>query len=135
MSEMNEFVCNLGLKTLGLVQPAHAACNTADCNPGPTSGASSITLLNPLACSSSANDPGFLCIGKAIMLLLFNIAIPLTVIMVIVGGFQILTAGGDPEKFKTGRKTLIYAVIGFAIVLISGGVVQLIQNLLNAANP
>jgi len=71
------------------------------------------------------------CILVKIMDLIFYIAIPLTSIMVLWGGFQILTAGGDPEKVKTGGKTVLYSAIGFAVVLVSRSVVSLITDIIN----
>ena len=82
----------------------------------------SITLPNPLSC----ND--LVCATGKVYTFIFDIAIPITAIMALVGGFQMITAGGDPEKFGKGRKTLLYAAIGFAVVLVSGGIVQIIQS-------
>ena len=90
-----------------------------------------ITLPNPLACTSTT--PGssqVFCILDKILTVLFNLSIPITTIMVLVGGFQILTAAGDPEKFKTGRKTILYAVVGFAVVFLANSIVPIIQDFL-----
>ncbi len=61
--------------------------------------------------------------------LFYDIAAPLTSIMVLVGGFQMMTAAGDPEKFSKGKKTLTYAAVGFVIVLIAGGITSLIKSI------
>ena len=98
---------------LGAVRFAFAARQT---NP--------VTLPNPLSANS------FQAVVAQVTNLLLLIAIPLTAIMALVGGFQMITAGSDPEKFSNGRKTLMYAAIGFAVVLIAGGVAQIIKNLL-----
>ena len=37
--------------------------------------------------------------------------------MLIVGGFQYLTAGGNPEKTKAAGNTITYAVIGLVVIL------------------
>jgi len=37
---------------------------------------------------------------------------------IIYGGFQIITAGGSSEKVETGRKWIMYAIVGLVIVLI-----------------
>jgi len=87
-------------------------------------GANPVTLINPLG--SSCNDLS--CPATKVINFLFTIAIPLCGIILLVGGFQIMTAAGDPEKVSTGKKTLLYAVIGFAIILISGSVAALIQS-------
>ena len=88
-------------------------------------GGGSITLLNPLGQQSFAG------IVQAILAALFTLSIPIVAIMVMVGGYQILTAVGDEERLKTGRRTITYAVIGFAVILLANGVVSLIRSLLN----
>lgn len=95
-------------------------------------GDTSITLPNPLACTSTTTPAGapIFCLLEKILLFLFNIAIPITVIMVLVGGFQILTAAGDPEKFSTGRKTILYAAAGFAVVVLANSLIAIIQSIL-----
>jgi hypothetical protein len=69
-------------------------------------------------------------IGKWI----FNLAIPIAVIIIIWAGVLMLTSGGDPGRFKKGAAALKYAVIGLAIVLIGKGFVTLIQSILNLRN-
>jgi hypothetical protein len=58
------------------------------------------------------------------------LAVPICGIMVIWGGFQMMTAAGDPAKFSNGRKTLIYAAAGFVIVLFASSVVPLLKSIL-----
>jgi hypothetical protein len=85
-----------------------------------------INLTNPLGVSS------FQGVVAQIANFLLIIAIPLTAIMALIGGFQMITAGGNPEKFSSGRKTLMYAAIGFGVVVIAGGVASIVKNLLGA---
>lgn len=84
-----------------------------------------ITLTNPLG--TDCND--LTCPLAAVTNFLFMIAIPLCGILILVGGFQMMTAAGDPEKFSTGKKTLLYAVIGFVVILLAGSVATLIKNI------
>jgi hypothetical protein len=86
--------------------------------------AQGISLPNPLSAQS------FTAVANDVTGFLFTIAVPLTAIMAIIGGFQMITAAGDPEKFSSGRKTLMYAVIGFAIVVLAGGIVSIIEHIL-----
>lgn len=51
--------------------------------------------------------------------------------MVLIGAYQILFAAGDPTKAKTGKNTILYAVIGYAIILIGWGIASIIQDLLS----
>lgn len=65
---------------------------------------------------------------------ILNLLIPLTtgvgaivfLIMMLRGGISILTAGGNKERFDTGRKTLTFAVAGLGIVFVAFLIVQLI---------
>jgi hypothetical protein len=65
---------------------------------------------------------------------IFNLSIPIAVIVIIWSGVVMLTSGGNAGRFKKGYTTLWYAVIGLAIVLIGKGFVTLIQSILNLRN-
>lgn len=65
---------------------------------------------------------------------LFAIAVPIAAGMIIYGAFQILFAGGDPEKFKTGKKTILYTVIAFVIIAVSKGLAKLIKDILGVSS-
>lgn len=45
-------------------------------------------------------------------------------------GFQILTAGGDEEKVKTGRKTIINVLIGIVVMWLAYAVVTWVMSAL-----
>lgn len=97
---------------------------------GPSGGPSDINIGNlkdPL-CGNQPNCD-FGTIANGLIGFLITISIPLTAILVLVGGFQIMTAAGDPQKVSTGKKTILYAAIGFTVVWFSKGVVTLIQSL------
>ncbi|MCS6789175.1 MAG: pilin [Patescibacteria group bacterium] len=96
---------------------------------GTTGGSNSssktkITLLNPLSCDNVG------CVLEKIIDAIFKISIPITVLMILIGAFQILTAGGQEEKFKEGKNTIKWAVIGFALVILSQGFVNIILDIL-----
>ena len=90
-----------------------------------SAGSAPVTLVNPLG----NNCSDLTCPLAAVSNFLFTIAIPLCGIIILVGGFQMMTAAGNPEKFSKGRKTLLYAVIGFVVVLLAGSVANLIKSL------
>ena len=48
-------------------------------------------------------------------------------IMIIIGGFQYLTAGGDPKKAESAKNTLTYAILGLALIIISWFILKFIQ--------
>lgn len=37
-------------------------------------------------------------------------------LMLIVGGFQYITSGGDPKKADSARRTLTYAILGLILI-------------------
>jgi hypothetical protein len=84
-----------------------------------------LTLYNPLSGTSSVND-----LAAHIGAFMLALAVPICGIMVIVGAFQMMTAAGDPTKFGNGRKTLLYAAVGFVIVLFASSVVPLLKSIL-----
>lgn len=51
-------------------------------------------------------------------------------LMVVIGGFQIMTAGSKSEQVTTGRNTILYALAGVSILLIASGLVSLIKDIL-----
>lgn len=95
-------------------------------NPAPPNiqpGGGQITLSNPLGSQSFAD------VVVKIWGALFTLSIPIVSIMVMVGGYYILTAAGNEENLRKGRQTITYAAIGFAVILLAGGVVNLIRSL------
>ncbi len=43
----------------------------------------------------------------------------IAVIVIIVGGIQYITAGGDPSKVAKAKNAILYAVIGLIIVILA----------------
>ncbi len=95
----------------------------------PQGEGSNFTIPNPLSCSELQE-----CV-KDIINSLIILAAPVVAVMVVIGGFQILTAGGDPEKFSRGRKTILYAAVGFGAILLATGVVYVITDILGTSTP
>jgi hypothetical protein len=91
-------------------------------------GTQTFNLTNPIGITSFQDLIGI--IGTWI----FNLAIPVAIIIIIYAGIMMLTAGPNPANFKKGKDALKYAVIGLAIVLIGKGFVSLIQSILNLKN-
>lgn len=54
------------------------------------------------------------------------------VIMIVWAGILYLTSAGDPQKFQTANKAMIYAVIGIAIGVSASTIVEIVKELLGA---
>jgi hypothetical protein len=52
----------------------------------------------------------------------------LAFIMVLVGGFRILTSGGDPKGMAGGKQTITLAIVGIALSIISWLILVTIRN-------
>lgn len=48
-------------------------------------------------------------------------------LMLIVGGFQLMMSAGDPKGVESGKNKVMYAVIGFLIIFLSYWLVQALQ--------
>jgi len=49
----------------------------------------------------------------------FVFLIAIVVILVLIGGYMIMTAAGGPEKVASGRNYIMYALIGLAVALLA----------------
>ncbi len=62
--------------------------------------------------------------------LLKGIALGIGTIMVIWAGIQIMTAGGNEEQLKKGKKTMTWTIIGVAVVVLVDFIVGFIKELI-----
>ena len=98
-----------------------------------TARAQLVKIPDPLDCGGQPCD--FVGIIKKLTEILKILAIPLGTIMIIIGGIQYMTAGGNEERANKAKKTLLYTVIGVAIVLAADFLVGIVQEILKSANP
>ena len=69
----------------------------------------------------------FECVFQAIIGAVFAIGGLLTLIMLLLGSFTYLTAGGDPKKAQTAANTLTYAVIGLVLLIVAWFILLFIE--------
>jgi len=43
-----------------------------------------------------------------------------------------MTSGGNPENINRAKRTLLWTVIGYGIILVSRGIIEIVQQLLGA---
>ncbi|GEM_PF-2845215 len=94
-----------------------------------------LVLLLGLPKSAYAAPPELLgifdVVGKIISFLAPAAAIAF-LIMLIIGAYQFITAGGDPKGAAQARTTLTYAILGVILVVASWLILQLIQTITGA---
>ncbi len=52
----------------------------------------------------------------------------LVVLVIVYGGFQYITSGGDPEKAKAAKRTLTYAVMGLIFIITAEVILSVLNN-------
>src|SRR6266481_5050757 len=75
-----------------------------------------VTLTDPL------NGCNFQCLATKIIGFMLDVGLILVPAMALVAGFQFLTAAGNETKISSAKNTLLYTIIGTAVLLISQGV-------------
>ena len=73
------------------------------------------TDISTLDSSLGTNDPVTVLTG--IINIFLSVLALIAVILIIVGGFQWMTARGNEEKVASAKKTLMAAVIGLVIII------------------
>ena len=100
--------------------------------PAPTYGvysrnpeAGAVTISNPL--SGVAEDlPGLIGYLLRIARIL---ASAIAVLVIVYGAYQILFAAGNPVQFQKGIKTIVYAIIGLAVILLGDIIVSILREI------
>lgn len=85
----------------------------------------------------SGSEKGLLAkngIVKKILNLLSWITGFLAAVYVIVGGFKVITSGGDSDSVASGRKMILYALVGIAVVISSNLIINLVIGAVNNAS-
>lgn len=85
-----------------------------------------LNIENPLGTTSDITT-----LVKNILNFLWKLAWVIAPILVVYAGFLYITSAGNEEKVKTAQKTLIWALVGFAVVLIASSVPAVIRDFLS----
>jgi len=60
---------------------------------------------------------GFECVFRNILGVVVKLAGIALLVMLLVGGFKLMTAGGDAKKAASAHQTMTYAIIGLVAIL------------------
>ncbi|MBU3964448.1 pilin [Patescibacteria group bacterium] len=99
----------------GCCAPGCTIANDSDCPPVPTQ------YDNPLTWS---DVPELL---QQTIETIFGMLMALAVLIIIIGGYVMVTSGGIPLRFDKGKKIVIWALIGFAVSAVSRGIIALVE--------
>jgi hypothetical protein len=96
--------------------------NDNDCG----SGGGTSRYRNPLVWS---DIPGF--IWGAIMYI-FGHAIVLLVLFILIGAYVLTTSGGNTQRIKLGKNIIVWAIIGYIVMLLARGVIIFIWDFIKS---
>jgi len=88
-----------------------------------------INIENPL------NYDTFGELADALINFIFFVGIAVAPIMVLIAGFNLMTAAGDVKKVDTAKKILLYTAIGLAVILMSKGLIGILHQVLGVKIP
>jgi len=82
-----------------------------------------IDLRNPLA---AQNLQEFL---EMVIGFLFRLGLILAPVFILIAAFYFMTAAGNPAQIETGKRIIIYTVIGLIVIIMARGAVEFIQRM------
>jgi hypothetical protein len=95
-------------------------------------GLGSLQSLFPIGGLSSATTVGGLI--YAVIQLMLTLAGAIAVLFVIIGGFWYITSAGNAELAEKGKTTLVNAIIGVVIIVLSYVIINVIVNTVSRSN-
>lgn len=66
----------------------------------------------------------------AIIDFIFAVATALVPLMIVIAAFYFVTSAGNPQQITTAKKIILYTVIGYAIILLSKGLILVLKEIL-----
>jgi amino acid transporter len=118
VAELIVVVMIMALPFMALAGVAHADIPQPDCS-----------QLNGVRCDSVDLTGAIIRVLKYVI----GIAGLIAVAFLILGGFRYMTSAGNEEMVEKGKKTIINALIGIAVVILSYVIVGLISNTVSNA--
>lgn len=79
------------------------------------------------ACDATAADKINSIITTVVNILSIIVGIA-AVVMIIIGGFRLVTSGGDPNTVSSARKGILYALVGLVVVAFAQFMVKFVLN-------
>ncbi|MFC1663716.1 pilin [Patescibacteria group bacterium] len=61
---------------------------------------------------------------------IFMVAIVAAPAMIIIGGFFLVTAVGDPEKIDRGKRIIFWSLVGLVIIMLAKGLISALETIL-----
>lgn len=56
-----------------------------------------------------------------------------SVIFIIIGGFKMISSSGNEQKLAEAKRTVVWAVLGLVVAVLSFSIIAIVQNLIGAS--
>ncbi|HZX50241.1 MAG TPA: pilin, partial [Candidatus Paceibacterota bacterium] len=66
---------------------------------------------------------------------IFTVSLIVAPILLVIAGVVFMTAAGDSSRVGTARRMLMWTIVGFGIILISKGLVEVLRGILGVTGP
>jgi hypothetical protein len=116
------------LLVLPLALSLGVTASAVDVFPVCDGNASTTDVCQSVPNHGTAGDNPIIKALKFIILILSFIIGIVSVIMIIMAGLWFITANGDPQAVARARNTILYALIGVAVVLLAQSLVAFVLN-------
>lgn len=95
---------------------------------------STLFFFKPVVANAVTLDPPipyltFAELLNAIIKVIFNISLAVVPLMIIIAGVMFITAAGNPQQIDTAKRIIFYTLIGFIIILLSRGIMELLKEI------
>ena len=125
---LSKIIAMAAFSVLALSAGIAGAEETADAPAADDQGSGGpAVLVSPLQGNLTVED----IVGK-IAGVIFGLALMICPILIIWGGFEIATAGGDQNKMAKGKQIIMFSLVGLAIIALSAAFVEAIKQILGA---
>jgi hypothetical protein len=112
-----------GFLVVGSIPSAHAQTRDDVCE--------GVQIATGAGCDATATQQADTAVNRtvatAVNLFSFVVGVA-AVIMVMLGGFRYITAGGDSGKISSAQQTIIYALVGLVVVALAQILVRFVLN-------
>ena len=97
-------------------------------NPSGNTTVETIKLFDPLGIDGSPE--GIASFINKFIAQLTILAIPVVTVLIVIGAIKIIVSGAKPNERESGKQYILWAVIGFALLLLATSITAVIKDLL-----
>ena len=127
--------CNFGVATVATVTVGAGVAMADTCSNGPDSNS---PILSGSQCAKANGTSNNLFAQGGVFQTIANTLIfivgAVAVIFLIIGGLRYVISNGDPKNVSAAKDTILYAIVGIVVAIVSFALVSFVINALSKAS-